>query len=56
MPAICSRVSDSGHAVLVRLPGGARFVGRYADDGSVRDLTPFLREQRLSVFAHQSGR
>ena len=48
MPAICSRVSDSGHAVLVRLPGGARFVGRYADDGSVRDLTPFAANLLLA--------
>jgi hypothetical protein len=34
--------------VLIRLPEGALFLGQYADDGSVRDLTEFAANLLLA--------
>lgn len=61
MRVLISRVTDTGHLVTVRIPVNASFVARYADDGSIRDLTPHVADLLLSgaldaTEARESGR
>lgn len=48
MRTLISNVRPSGHFVIVRLPEGATFRARYADDPEPRDITALVTELLLT--------